>query len=177
MRLRAKVGISVIISGCMAAGADRPGSRACLGRGGGRETGGERASCLAVGMGARRAARHVQRHTAASPPQLGTTRWVSNTATLGTAPGTSCADPGYATISDALAAATPATTIKVCAGTYDEQLAITQGVILQRATDAVTVVGPPARPIRSPPATRTAVPTPTRWWWTSAALTALPPTR
>ena len=93
------------------------------------------------GIGARRAARHVQRHTAASVPNSGTTRWVSNTATLGTAPGTSCADPGYATISDALAAASAGDTIEVCAGTYDEQLAITQGVILQ-ANGPVTVVGP-----------------------------------
>ena len=93
------------------------------------------------GVGARRAARHAQRHAAAAAPNTGTTRWVSNTAPLGAAPGTSCADPGYATISDALTAANPGDTIEVCAGTYDEQLAITQGVILQ-ATGPVTVAGP-----------------------------------
>ncbi len=93
------------------------------------------------GAGARRAARDVPRHAAVPVPNSGTTLWVSNTATLGTPPGTSCADPGYATISDALSAASPGDTIKVCAGTYDEQLVITQGVTLQ-AQGTVTVVGP-----------------------------------
>ena len=95
------------------------------------------------GVGARRAARHVPRRAAASVPNSGTTRWVSNTTPPGTAPGTSCADPGYATISDALSAASPGDIIKVCAGTYDEQLVIQQGVTLQ-AQGAVTVVGPAA---------------------------------
>jgi hypothetical protein len=93
------------------------------------------------GIGARRAARHAQRRAAAPTPSTATTRWVSNTAPLGNAPGTSCADPGYATITDALNAASSGDTIKVCAGTYDEQLAITEGVILQ-AQGPVTVAGP-----------------------------------
>ena len=144
MRLRAKVGISVIIAGCMAAGAGAglaavPASAAAAAA----------RPAMSVhhvspfGVGARRAVRHVQRHAAATVPNSGTTRWVSNTATLGTPPGTSCADPGYATISDALAAASSGDTIKVCAGTYDEQLVITQGVTLQ-AQGTVTVVGPAA---------------------------------
>jgi hypothetical protein len=144
VRLRAKLGISVIISGCMAAGAGAgvaavPASAAVAAA----------RPAMSVhhvspsGLGARRVARHVQRQAAAPAPNTGTTRWVSNTAPLGTAPGTSCADPGYATITDALTAASPGDTIEVCAGTYDEQLAITQGVILQ-AKGPVTVAGPAA---------------------------------
>src|SRR5262249_22284164 len=95
------------------------------------------------GAGARRAARHAQRQAAA--PAVGvnivTTRWVSNTVPVRSAPGTSCANPGYATISGALAAANAGDIIKVCAGTYNDQLAIQQSVTLQ-AHGAVTVVGP-----------------------------------
>ena len=138
VRLRAELGISVIISTCMAAGAGSAGGHARLGRGSGHETGDERSSRLALRGGRPPRARHAQRHAAVPAPNTGTTRWVSNTAPLGTAPGTSCTDPGYATITDALTAASPGDTIKVCAGTYDEQLAITQGVILQ-AKGPVTV--------------------------------------
>jgi hypothetical protein len=67
--------------------------------------------------------------------------WVSNSMPVGT--NTSCANPGYETISAALAAAASGTTIKVCSGTYQEQLAITQSVTLD-AVGAVTVLGPPA---------------------------------
>ena len=140
MRLRAKLGISVVISGCMAAGAGVglaavPASAAVAG------------PAMSVhhvspfGAGARRAAHHVRSRTAAPAVDSGTVRWVSNTAPLGTAPGTSCADPGYSSISTALTAASAGDTIRVCAGTYDEQLAITQGVTLQ-AKGPVTVVGP-----------------------------------
>lgn len=144
MRLRAKLGISVIISGCVAGGAGAglaamPAAAAT-------------AAAIPVmsvhhvspsGVGDSRATRPVQRHAAAPATGVttGTTRWVSNTAPLGTAPGTSCADPGYATISDALTAANSGDTIKVCAGTYDEQLAINKSVILQ-GTGPVTLSGP-----------------------------------
>jgi len=92
--------------------------------------------------GASRSARHLpRRHAAAAArPAVVTTRWVSNTVPVGTAPGTSCASPGYATISAALLAASPGDVIKVCAGTYDESLAITQSVSLQ-AVGSVSVVG------------------------------------
>src|ERR1700722_7344304 len=72
---------------------------------------------------------------AAPPPPL----WVNVSGTVGT--DTSCANPGYTSISDALAAAPAAAVINVCSGTYDEQLAITKAVTL-RANGAVTVQGP-----------------------------------
>jgi hypothetical protein len=98
------------------------------------------------GVGAHRAAHPRALHpagrsTAPLASLTATTRWVSNLAPLGIAPGTSCANPGYSTISDALSAAAPGDTINVCAGTYPEQLAITQSVTLT-AKGAVTVVGP-----------------------------------
>ena len=148
MRFRAKLGISVIISGCMAAGAGAglaavPASAAAAAMKPAMRV----HHVSPFGVGAHRTARHVRPHTVAPTPNTGTVRWVSNTTALGTAPGTSCADPGYATISDALTAANPGDTIKVCAGTYDEQLFITQAVTLQ-AKGPVTVVGPasPASP-------------------------------
>jgi hypothetical protein len=102
------------------------------------------------GTGAARAARPQSRGAAPPPaaavtPSTVTTRWVSNTVALGT--NASCASPGYATISDALAAAAPGDIIKVCAGTYNEQLVITQSVTL-KTVGAVTVIGPasPASP-------------------------------
>lgn len=147
MRLRAKLGISVIISGCMAAGAGAglaamPASAAAAMK-----------PAMSVhhvspfGVGALRTTHHVRARAAAPAVNTGTTRWVSNTTALGTAPGTSCADPGYATISDALSAASAGDTIEVCAGTYDEQLVIQQAVTIQ-AKGPVTVAGPasPASP-------------------------------
>jgi hypothetical protein len=101
------------------------------------------------GAGAHRAAGHV-RHTAARSvtSNIPTTRWVSNTTPLGPTPGSSCANPGYATITDAINASASGDIIKVCSGTYDEQLVIQQvGVVLQ-AKGPVTVVAPatPASP-------------------------------
>lgn len=145
LKLRAKLGISVIVSGCMAAGAGAglvaaPASAAARPAAGVHHV-------SPFGADAHRVAHSVRRLAAAPVANTGTTRWVSNTTALGTAPGTSCADPGYAAISDALAVANPGDIIKVCAGTYDEQLVITQGVTLQ-AKGPVTVVGPasPASP-------------------------------
>jgi hypothetical protein len=94
------------------------------------------------GLGARRAARKlpVPATRARTVPQVTPTEWVSNTVAAGN--DTSCASPGFATISAALAAVTtPGTVIKVCAGTYDEQLAITESVVL-KSVGSVTVVGP-----------------------------------
>jgi hypothetical protein len=73
------------------------------------------------------------------PLTPGITEWVSQSATIGS--NTSCTSPGYNTISAALLAAPSGATIDVCAGTYDEQLAIVQPVTL-KAKGAVTVQGP-----------------------------------
>jgi hypothetical protein len=67
---------------------------------------------------------------------------LSATPTVATA-GTSCANPGYHTIQSAIAAAPAGATINICAGTYVEQLTITQSVSLV-AQGAVTVQLPAA---------------------------------
>src|SRR5579859_4741615 len=93
------------------------------------------------GLGAPRA-RHVPepRTRPQAVPRVVPTEWVSNTVAVGN--NTSCAAPGYPTISAALSAVTTAgTIIKVCAGTYDEQLAITQSVVT--ADSAAEMVGYP----------------------------------
>jgi hypothetical protein len=93
------------------------------------------------GAGAARAVRHVRRHAAAPAVSVntGTILWVSNAVPVGN--DTGCSSPGYATISAALTSAAPGDTIKVCAGSYTDQLAITQSVTLQ-AHGAVTVTAP-----------------------------------
>ncbi|HEY2576103.1 MAG TPA: hypothetical protein VGI74_07320 [Streptosporangiaceae bacterium] len=93
------------------------------------------------GLGTSRAARHVPgpRTRTQAVPHVTPTEWVSNTVAAGS--DTSCASPGFGTISAALSAVTTAgTIIKVCPGTYTEQLAITQSVALQ-AVGSVTVLG------------------------------------
>jgi hypothetical protein len=99
------------------------------------------------GMGAARSAHHASRHAAArATTTTGTTEWVSNQTTVGN--DTSCASPGFNTITDAInAAGSSDDTIKVCTGTYDEQLIIQNSVTLQ-AKGTVTVVAPttPASP-------------------------------
>lgn len=59
-----------------------------------------------------------------------TVRWVAPLPATAVPPGTSCSAPGYNTISLAIAAASPGDTIKVCAGTYSEQLSITKSLTL-----------------------------------------------
>lgn len=74
--------------------------------------------------------------------------WVSNSAPLAVAPGTSCAHPGYSTIQSAInVAGNFGATIEVCAGTYTEQLTMTQSVAL-KGSGAVTVKLP-ASPVNS----------------------------
>ena len=85
--------------------------------------------------------RHAAPRHPAAPGIHTTTEWVSDQVPVGS--NTSCASPGYATISSALAAAPPGSTVKVCAGTYGEQLVVTQSVTLQ-AEGTVTVVAPAA---------------------------------
>ena len=76
---------------------------------------------------------------AAAPLTPPSPLWVNATGVPGT--DTSCANPGYTTISSALTAAVSGQTINVCAGTYDEQLVITKAVSLV-ANGSVTVNGP-----------------------------------
>ena len=146
MKLRAKLSISIVISGCMAAGAGAglavvPAAVAMASA----RTAMSVHHVSPFGAGAHRAVRHVRPRAAARAVNVTTVtaRWVSNTVPVGSAPGTGCASPGYATITAAIIAANPGDIIKVCAGTYNEQLAITQSVTLQ-AHGAVTVIAPSA---------------------------------
>src|SRR2546430_10662108 len=56
----------------------------------------------------------------------GTTRWVNDDApvVVPPGPGSSCNNPGYRTIQSAVDAAGPGDKIKVCAGTYREQVKV-----------------------------------------------------
>jgi hypothetical protein len=70
------------------------------------------------------------------------TLWVSNTATVGAAPGTSCSNPGYSTIQSAINAASPfGFTVEVCSTgvPYVEQLTITGNVVIKASGGPVTV--------------------------------------
>jgi hypothetical protein len=97
------------------------------------------------GRGAVRSARHAAPRPSAVRAAVTATKtlWVSNSVPVGH--DTSCTSPGFSTISAALAKTTKYVnpTIKVCAGTYTEQLVIKQPVVL-KAQGAVTVVGPSA---------------------------------
>jgi len=74
--------------------------------------------------------------------------YVSNSSPVGS--GRSCASPGYATIQSAIEAVSANTAVKVCGGTYSEQLEITKGVKLQLASGSGTVrVAMPATPANS----------------------------
>ena len=69
------------------------------------------------------------------------TKWVSPNA-LGPAPGTSCNNAGYATIQAAINAANAGDTVKVCPGTYVENIAINKASLTVSSTGgaAVTIV-------------------------------------
>lgn len=72
------------------------------------------------------------------------TFWVNDDAVAYSPPGTSCDPAGFATIQDAVDAASPGDTIKVCPGTYDESVVIaTNDLTLQSTAGApVTVIAP-----------------------------------
>jgi hypothetical protein len=62
-----------------------------------------------------------------------TTHWVNDDDPNGggySAPGTSCTDPGYATISAAVGPAASGDTIEVCAGTYMENIVLNESLTL-----------------------------------------------
>ena len=69
------------------------------------------------------------------------------------APYNSCAHPAYNSVQQAVAA--PATTVKVCAGTYTEQVQITKGVKIKAEPGAVLKL--PASPANSTTACDTAI--------------------
>jgi hypothetical protein len=88
-----------------------------------------------------------------APPPIVVSSAVSNApATVTT--GTSCANPGYHTIQSAIAAAPAGATINICAGTYVEQLTITQSVSLVGVGAATVEL--PASPANSTTACDTA---------------------
>jgi hypothetical protein len=76
-----------------------------------------------------------------------TVRWVNdNSAVVYLAPGTSCNNPGYATIQAAINAASVGDTVNVCSGSYVENVSINKASLVVRSTSgaAVTSVRSPA---------------------------------
>lgn len=63
--------------------------------------------------------------------------------------GTSCASPGYNTIQAAVDAAPAGAKVKVCAGTYAEQVVVSRSVSIVGAGEASTVIQLPAGPAGS----------------------------
>jgi pectin methylesterase-like acyl-CoA thioesterase len=79
--------------------------------------------------------------------------WVSGAPTVAGG-GTSCTQPGYNTIQAAISAAPSGATIRVCAGTYAEQLQITSPVAIEGV--GTVVIELPATPANSSTACDTA---------------------
>lgn len=73
--------------------------------------------------------------------QRDTILYVNNSASVGS--DTNCSSPGYTSIASAVSAATSGDTILVCAGTYQEQVAVaTSGVTIQGSGTGTTVIKP-----------------------------------
>ena len=85
-----------------------------------------------------------------------TSLWVSPSPTV-TGNGKSCTEPGFNSIQDAINTASTGNTIKVCSGTYSEQLTFTKSVSLKPA--GTPVVKLPAVPANSTSACGTALST------------------
>lgn len=90
---------------------------------------------LAAAAWALPAAASAAATTAHSHPAL----WVSASAPVTSGNGTSCAAPGYATIQAAVNAAPSGATVRICAGTYQEQVQITAPVTLTGTGGVVTI--------------------------------------
>ncbi|MDQ6652013.1 MAG: right-handed parallel beta-helix repeat-containing protein [Acidobacteriota bacterium] len=74
------------------------------------------------------------------------TRWVNNNKPTGTPPGTSCDNPGYKQIQDAVNASAPGDLINVCAGTYPEQVSVLAGkdnLTLRSVTPLAAIIQAP----------------------------------
>ncbi len=80
----------------------------------------------------------------AAPATGGPTLWVSSATTV-TGNGTGCAHPGFNAIQAAVTAAPADATIKVCAGTYTEQLQITGSVTIDGLGNVIVQL--PASPV------------------------------
>lgn len=76
------------------------------------------------------------------------TLWVSKAATV-SGHGTSCAKPGFNTIQDAVTAASAGQTVKICAGSYAEQVTVTKSLTLSGASAGAVHVTPPDSPAES----------------------------
>jgi hypothetical protein len=72
------------------------------------------------------------------------TIWVNDDAAAYSPPGTSCAQAGYAAIQDAVDAASPGDTIKICPGAYDESVVIAPNDLTLESTAgaATTIIAP-----------------------------------
>ena len=70
-----------------------------------------------------------------------TTHWVNDDELTPSPPGTSCSDAGYTTINAAVAAAVPGDTIRVCAGTYTENIVLNESLTLLGAQAGVNACG------------------------------------
>ena len=79
------------------------------------------------------------RSTTALP--AATTHWVNNGDPTPSPPGTSCSDAGYTTINAAVLAAVPGDTIRVCAGTYAENIVLNESLTLLGAQAGVNACG------------------------------------
>src|SRR5688572_22372391 len=78
------------------------------------------------------------------PSASAATHWVNDDDPNGGGydpPGSSCLDPGYATIQDAVNAAIPGETIMVCAGNYMENVNLAESLTLLGAQAGVNACG------------------------------------
>jgi hypothetical protein len=76
------------------------------------------------------------------------TLWVGKAATVnGT--GSSCAKPGFNSIESAVSAASTGQTVKICAGSYAEQVTVTKSLTLLGASAGAVHLTPPASPAES----------------------------